>query len=143
MHLYIETRTETKPFLYEGPWVALSAPENAFFAAHGYVTETPYEWHVERNYELFATLAGVRNKYAITPLFAGRGLPGDIADPTKLLANDSDIHSQTWCTLTGAEVNAASIGQASPNFAAFITALRYTVGAIEVNPIRLVFGFDN
>jgi hypothetical protein len=48
-------------------------------------------WHhynapyIERNYDLFAKLAGVRNYKNVTPIALPRGLPSDISPMTRLL----------------------------------------------------------
>lgn len=62
--------------------------------------ESPINSLSDRNYWLFAALAGVRNGMGITPLFQGRGLPKNASPGTqKELDSGSDIHSTTWCTV--------------------------------------------
>jgi hypothetical protein len=52
-----------------------------------------------RDYTLFATLAGVRNN-GITPLFEGRGFPDDVSKAcVEEIPHDSDYHSHTWFTV--------------------------------------------
>jgi hypothetical protein len=54
-----------------------------------------------RNYELFAILAGVRNRYDIEPIVRPRGLPGDISNEVQSEADrwNGDGHSHSWLTL--------------------------------------------
>jgi len=62
------------------------------------------KWHfygeadIDRNYELFAFLAGVRNYDNVTPIAKDRGLPNDISDVTKLFVNQwkGDGHSYSY-----------------------------------------------
>lgn len=61
------------------------------------------EWVVEpifddRHYELFATLAGVRNYNDITPIDEARGLPDDVSQKVKEESDwwGYDGHSRSW-----------------------------------------------
>lgn len=56
-----------------------------------------------RNYVLFAVLAGVRNRQGIKPLSEPRGLPEDVSTEARRSAMNGD-HSHSWLTL--AEVRA-------------------------------------
>ncbi|NOY60290.1 MAG: hypothetical protein GXO75_15375 [Calditrichaeota bacterium] len=62
------------------------------------------KWHtysqprLERNYQLFAKMANVRNDYDIEPISEPRGLPEDISEVVKFEAKDwrTDGHSYSW-----------------------------------------------
>ena len=56
---------------------------------------------IDRNYRLFAILAGVRNHYEITPINSPRGIPEDIAESTKFDCDEvwgCDGHSHSHIT---------------------------------------------
>lgn len=55
----------------------------------------------DRNYYVFAVLAGVRNSYQVSPLFPDRGVPEDISYPVKCVFDswEGDSHSETFFTL--------------------------------------------
>lgn len=91
IHLYVEAR-DKRGWLTRDEWKV----EDGW-------TDVPFDsrFFNDRNYELFAILAGVRNKYDIKPIQEPRGLPSD-CDPMILKANDSwgeDGHSHSWLTL--------------------------------------------
>lgn len=59
-----------------------------------------------RNYDLFAILADVRNGYGnepkrFTPICPPKGLPGNLSNSIKQIADDwgADAHSHSWFTL--------------------------------------------
>jgi hypothetical protein len=56
------------------------------------------DFFTDRNYDLFAILADVRNGGEIEPISSPRGLPHDISKDA--LAKMSDEHSATWVSLT-------------------------------------------
>lgn len=67
-------------------------------------------WYDDRNYEVFAVLADVRNNGHITPISQPRGLPDDMDEATRKLTGEDDDdydedeislgdHSQSWLTL--------------------------------------------
>lgn len=53
---------------------------------------------VDRNYDLFAMMANVRNNGDIEPLSSPRGLPHDVSKSTACIAKSwgSDGHSHSW-----------------------------------------------
>lgn len=66
-------------------------------------------WPIERNYFLFAILAGVRNYWTsitdgtvVKPIAEGRGLPPDVSDKIKELHEslDRDAYSATWVDIS-------------------------------------------
>ena len=69
-------------------------------------------WHhyshprIQRDYRLFAKMAGVRNyeDFRITPVTEPRGLPADLSFTTKFDSDlwDADAHSHSW--LSGKEL---------------------------------------
>lgn len=99
IHLRVERKRDS------GHWVDVAPPEtwseDSLQEDPEHKRRTYEHWFSDRNYELFAALAGVRNSGHIIPLFAPRGLPEDVA--TK---NDPDgeggwfgDHSHSWVTL--------------------------------------------
>lgn len=93
------------------PWLAKQAaeqPDDRYYTERARVT-----WFHDRNYNLFAILAGVRNGYDLESISEPRGLPDDLSlelrklnydDPLYVESEDSnDIslgdHSQSWLTL--------------------------------------------
>jgi len=104
-----------------------------------------------RDYQLFAVLANVRNYYEdqITPLSQPRGIPTDSCEAIKAKHEcwDCDAHSTSYYTL-------AELVQALPNYPILqelVDALleRYKVllpqdaPLITYNDLRFVFWFDN
>jgi hypothetical protein len=85
------------------PWLVEKADEGAKWAMRA----VGVTWFDERNYELFAILAGVRNRFDIEPISLPRGLPDDLSDEARALDNydgdDGDVylgdHSQSWLTV--------------------------------------------
>ncbi len=63
---------------------------------------TPYvaEPFHDRNYPLFALLAGVRNYWDIEPIESPRGMPDDASDSWKAYVDkwNGDLHSHSWFT---------------------------------------------
>src|SRR4051812_35325061 len=59
------------------------------------------ETDIDRNYELFAVLAGVRNNHNIVPIAEPRGLPEDVDTMFEVYYEhwDIDAHSASWVTL--------------------------------------------
>lgn len=55
----------------------------------------------DRNYAVFATLAGVRNIYGMTPIVPSRGVPDDMSEQVKkeLDLRRYDAHSGNWIYL--------------------------------------------
>jgi len=55
---------------------------------------------IDRNYHLFALMAGVRNhpSYGIDPILIPKGLPSDISETTLFCSDDfgEDGHSHSW-----------------------------------------------
>ncbi len=56
--------------------------------------------YVDRNYDLFAKMAGVRNRKDLRPIAAPRGLPEDVTGSTEWAADyrGSDGHSHSYLT---------------------------------------------
>ena len=89
---------------YKGEWINCD-----YFKLNPYFDNNDDEedkwWIVpifkDRNYELFATLADVRNRGYITPISEPRGLPDDVHYITKALSDSwGDIgHSHSYYTL--------------------------------------------
>jgi hypothetical protein len=53
----------------------------------------------DRNYELFSILAGVRNRFNITPISEPRGIPDDVDPYLKKNLEQYADHSFSWLTL--------------------------------------------
>ena len=54
--------------------------------------------HIDRNYDLFSKMAGVRSDGCITPIADQKGLPNDVSNVTYLAAcwHSADWHSHSW-----------------------------------------------
>jgi len=101
----------------------------------------------DRDYTLFACLAGVRNYGNITPIDEPRGLPPDVSDYVRMVADEwgCDGHSHSYLTLgelQDAEPDFTSVPRAGmvANETAHsdATLLRYLR-----DTFRIVFWFDN
>lgn len=110
-----------------------------------------YGWYWDRDYDLFAWLAGVRNYAGCSPLSEPRGLPADASAEVKADSDELGIdgHTHSWLALSEFEAAAATNvntrngdGPASEvhrRFYALVNAMRGIVGA----DARIVFWFDN
>lgn len=117
IHLAVEVRNgdgvwrrALPPEEVRDPWLVEQAeerPDDPYYAKRVEVT-----WFDDRNYNLFAILAGVRNNFDFEPIAEPRGLPDDLSAEVKRLdyaeqededADDNDVslgdHSQSWLTL--------------------------------------------
>lgn len=111
IHLAVERRNESgqwdrvlPPTEARDPWYVKQAAErpDSWYSKWAEVT-----WYADRNYEAFAILAGVRNRFGIEPIAEPRGLPADMSDAVRALDSEegceNDIclgdHSQSWLTV--------------------------------------------
>ena len=111
------------------------------------------EIYEDRNYRLFAVLAGVRNNYDVTPISPPRGLPVDASDETKQYHNSygSDAHSESFLTLEELEQYQHWEHPIHGDlFKGTIDKLRnltrqhsYPEYEIRADDVRIVFWFDN
>lgn len=106
IHFYVERRVD-------GRWVSADTwTPNKFYTPGEDDGERPFEiahenyFYKDRNYALFAVLAGVRNRTNVTPIAEPRGLPDDVSDEVRAEseAYTGDGHSHSW--LTVAELDA-------------------------------------
>lgn len=99
IHEHFEIRTE-------GGWKRIQVlPEL------GWNTSTPEQeeayWRlplfIGRDYDLFAVLAGVRNRLNLLPIASPRGLPDDVSDEVREDWNQAqrfpEVHSPSWLSL--------------------------------------------
>ena len=105
IHLYVEKKTADKR------WVAIDGP-NRWFGKYEDDKETRLDWlYYDRNYDLFAILADVRNGYGVAgidtgdgfiPIAEPKGLPKDVSPDVKEISDDWDVdgHSHSWFTLS-------------------------------------------
>ena len=123
-------------------------------------------WHyyspvkIERNYEIFAKMAGVRNNGDIEPIAMPRGIPDDISLITRMNYEQlgSDGHSYSWLDvdelieLKEFYKSTLSIGPLSQCPFLGVWVFRNEIDDYkkypdefppEVADIRLVFWFDN
>lgn len=139
----------------EGRWVWI----NNFLPP--YINKTKYiPISINRDYHLFAILAGVRNSWGLTPISEPKGLPKDInLDLYEASKEDPDIlgeHSFSYLTVTELkEYNWKDYvvrGDFNSYFQLttldFILESRFDYGEWdkEDNPsdfVRIVFGFDS
>ena len=115
---------------------------------------------VERNYNLFALMAGVRNYDEIVPISDPKGLPKDITDITKISYNywDLDAHDVSWLGVEElVEIenqnylwrNDKNMGWLECVFHTFLFSnsltgwYRYNENPQGVEDLRVVFWFDN
>src|SRR5215470_6254142 len=88
----------------KGKWAIVERPNKYFgkWSREGFWDREPeltasIQFDSEKDYDLFAILADVRNGYELEPMSRGRGIPDDIS-PEGAAAIASD-HSHTWITL--------------------------------------------
>ena len=107
-----------------------------------------FDWPwLERNYECFAAIAGVRaGMSAVEPLYQPRGLPWDAYEkPQGSLSNwSSELHSHSYLTLSELKAAFEHAGILMTNlpirWRAIIAAMEVLAKELEV---RIVFAFDN
>ena len=113
-----------------------------------YAKRSAVEFYHNRNYYVFAVLADVRNYEDFRPISQPRGLPEDVSDAVRHLANDTDDdgdiwlgdHSFSWLTLTELQAYPWDTESAGDFVERFIPELA-KIGAPE--DVRIVFGFDS
>jgi hypothetical protein len=115
IHLVVERRNGDgrwqrvlpPPEAYD-PWLkemAEKEPNDRYYS-----DRVKYVWYNDRNYNLFAILADVRNGFDFKPIAQPRGLPDDLSEEVNALANPSDDdddsndiwlgdHSHSWLTV--------------------------------------------
>lgn len=104
------------------------------------------EVFIDRDYELFASLAGVRNTMAITPIAPARGIPEEPSElyrAWKRMWGD-DAHSHSWVTveeLTAME--GLQRGGAAKTVRRIIRTMRKLEQLHDASDVRLAFFFDN
>lgn len=92
IHLYVEVRKN-------GKWESADKWQMSKWGG-GYLNVEPEDqFYSESNYELFAVLAGVRNRYGITPIADPRGLPVDINKQLADYASRFLEHTPSWLTV--------------------------------------------
>lgn len=82
----------------EGPTIIFAYSDGEENEHNKIYTMEPYG---DRNYELFAILADVRNRYGIKPIDEPRGLPEDVSRYIKKRSDKwgVDAHSHSWMNL--------------------------------------------
>ena len=112
---------------------------------------------IQRWYQLFAKIAGVRNNNDITPISEPKGLPEDISEITKFESDymGSDGHSHSWLNVKEIKEMLKYIDELDPTNSFEHKELGYIggngVGDFEVGEgypkeyqdVRMVFWFDN
>ncbi len=102
IHLFVEIKSA------DGTWQHVAPPENWDSWGNMEVNPDPKvssysreKWFSDRNYELFAWLADVRNYHDQEPLAKERGLPADASAKVKAESDHwgTDGHSHTWFTV--------------------------------------------
>ncbi len=105
------------------------------------------DFDIDRNYELFGYLAGIRGKKLIgsetvdiEPIIQVRGLPSDVSDEFKKQINKmrGDAHTPSWILFS--EMNALPEKFKQEPFYITMEAFAKKYGEDDV---RLVFFFDN
>ena len=93
IHLYIEVRKD-------GKWTSADRWTRDTYAPPGVERMTvdyDHNWFTDRNYELFAILAGVRGEAA--PIAEPKGFPEDASELLKIEYAEGGDHTPTWYTL--------------------------------------------
>lgn len=105
------------------------------------------EVFIDRDYELFASLAGVRSRTIITPIARGRGIPEGASEVYRAWVKmwGDDAHNHSWVTVEELETIAKlrkglSSASTARKLAKTAEALAKIHGASDV---RLAFFFDN
>lgn len=106
IHLFVEKCVDGKWQVVEDPpcgWchgTGVDHGAQCFSCKGGKRSREPWAFH-DRNYQLFAILAAVRNYHGATALFPDRGVPADASDRGVALADEygEDGHSHTHFTL--------------------------------------------
>ena len=98
IHLYTEKLIE-----YEGVkfwWCVDHWKLDDWYADKSQPHYTHIPIYYDRNYDLFAALANVRNSGYINPIDQPRGLPDDISEAVKKESDEwnGDGHSHSWLT---------------------------------------------
>lgn len=176
IHLWVERRTPAGwawvrevPEAARDPWLveqAAAPNQNAYYAR-----AAVSRWYDDRNYVLFAILAGVRNYWDVTPISLPRGWPVDLspelADHIRKADDDADgtyydthqgipfpgDHSASW--LTVADLQAYQWDTVIPEDGKtwnvmeatewFRTVTIPALAALDPDPanVRIVFNFDS
>lgn len=162
IHCYVESKDDNGTWRQEVDFVSdytLDCRDIEYFQQDKFTkhAEAPFD---DRNYSLFAFLAGVRRDntpclYYLTPpgevAYAARGLPDDIS-PTvnaEALGWDCDGHTHSWLTLRElvAGFTAATLDCTADGFEDVvpfaIDQLKARSKDGEGNDVRIVFWFDN
>lgn len=101
IHLFVEKPSVSK----RHNWIHVPAPKDWNAETLAFDGEAPSyskgKWFWDRNYELFARLAGVRDYHENSALFAPRGLPDNVSPQVSRQAKEwgADGHTHTWLTL--------------------------------------------
>lgn len=112
--------------------------------------------YAERNYVLFAALAGVRNYFGVTPFFVTRGLPTDVTSLVQTQADCSGGHNHgyatlselqqaDWLQLIGSEqaVEKQPLAQCVGDFFSRVLPVLWQLSANEPDNVRIVYWFDS
>lgn len=93
IHLAVERRTPNgwervlpPPEVYD-PWLKEQAEKETGDTRY-YRERVKYVWFDDRNYNLFAVLANVRNYFGFVPISEPRGLPNDLSPALRKLSGD-------------------------------------------------------
>lgn len=150
IHMYVEKlqNEEQQDFEDKKPWREIYRPVQRIFSDNISAWDINYYGYENRNYTLFAILAGVRNYKDWEPIHEPKGIPDDCS-PFVLSEYkdwDTDGHSHSWFTLQ--ELLDYDWGQisevkkyCSPFIDTTIERLK-ELGEVYEN-IRIVFWFDN
>lgn len=107
IHLYVEKRGEDGTWVAADKWVKNPEYESDPEYESEYVVDWKDLLYSDRNYSLFAVLAGVRNSYGIDPIYEPRGLPTDVTELVKAKSDrwGIDGHSHSYLTLAELETH--------------------------------------
>lgn len=120
IHLAVERRNRSRqwervlppPEVYD-PWLKAQAEKETGDTIY-YRDRVKYVWYDDRNYNLFAILANVRNNFEFEPISEPRGLPYDLSPALRKLAGDEiDALDADVIGDEGAEDHDVSLGDHS------------------------------
>lgn len=156
IHIVLEKKHKGKwigveEYKHRTGWLATKSEDGALSWEHKYIWDNARN----RNYDLFARLAGVRGE-GPDP----KGLPEDVSDLAQMLSDEegTDGHSHSWCALPEAvEHYMASQGDPENVFLRegdprkekpyeFFFGLAFwddEIGSDKPSDFRIVFWFDN